>query len=153
MPAEPRPRPADGDPTRQAPPSARVAIALLATLAALLLLYVTITWLGREGVVEALTEAGLTRDEAQQFLLVNTTAPLVLGIGYGVSAWALAGRRRWGRWAGLVATIVLAVVLLSTMLTAGGATVVALLLLVLSVAAATSLAARTTRDWVNAGPA
>ncbi|SEK88859.1 hypothetical protein SAMN04515665_10646 [Blastococcus sp. DSM 46786] len=153
MPADPRPRPVDGDATPQAPPSVRVAMALLATLAVLLLLYVTITWLGRDGVRQALTEAGLTAEEAQQFLLVNTTAPLVLGIAYAVSAWAVSGRRRWGLWAGVVSTVVLALVLLSTMLTAGGVTVVALLLLVLSVGAAASLVARTTRDWLAAGRA
>ncbi|MCF6744392.1 hypothetical protein E9529_08905 [Blastococcus sp. KM273128] len=150
MPADPRPRPVHGDASPPAPPSVRVAMALLATLAVLLLLYVTITWLGRDGVRQALVEAGLTADEAQQFLLVNTTAPLVLGIAYAVSAWAVSGGRRWGQWTGLVSTIVLALVLLSTMLTAGGVTVVALLLLVLSVGAAASLFARTTRDWLAA---
>lgn len=153
MPPTPRSGPVDRDPTPQAPPSVRVAMALLATLAVLLLLYVTITWLGRDGVTQALTEAGLTPDEARQFLLVNTSAPLVLGIAYALSAWAVSRHRRWGLWTGVVSTVVLALVLLSTMLTAGGVTVVALLLLVLSVAAAASLVARTTRDWLAAGRA
>jgi hypothetical protein len=128
----------------------RVAVALLATLAVLLLLYVAITWLGRDGLITALTRSGLTQAEARQYLVVNSTAPLVLGLVYGVSAWALSSRRSWSRWAGLAGTVVLALLILSTMLTAGGVTVVSLLLLVLSVAAATSLMARTTRDWLVA---
>ena len=140
------PTPADS----QTPPSVRVALALLATLAVLILLYVLITWLGWDGLVTALTEAGLTREEARQYLVVNLTAPLVLGILYALSAWALSTHRSWGRWTGLAGTVVLALLMLSTMLTAGGITLVSLLLLVLSVAAATSLAARTTRDWLAA---
>ena len=129
----------------------RVAIALLATLAVLLLLYVTVTWLGRDGLIQALTTSGLTQEEAEQFLLVNTTAPLVMGLVYGVSAAGLARRRTWGRWAGVVAAVVLAGLVISTMLTAGGVTVVSLMLLVLAVAAAASLMARTTREWLAAG--
>ncbi|WP_147251748.1 hypothetical protein [Blastococcus sp. TF02-8] len=143
----PRPEPPGGQPTR--PPSVRVAIGLVAVLAVLLLLYVALTVLGRDGLLRALQDAGLSRAEARQFLVVNTTAPLVLGLLYGASAVGLSRGRAWGRWAGLVAALVLAVLVLSTMLTAGGLTVVSLLLLVLSVAAAASLLARTTREWLS----
>lgn len=130
------------------PVSARVAVALLATLALLLLLYVVITWLGRDGLLEVLTEAGLTRAEAEQYVLVNTTAPAVLGLVFAVSAWALGSRRPWGRWSGVAAAAVLGLLVLSTMVTAGGITVISLLLLVLSIAAATSLLAQPTREWL-----
>lgn len=130
------------------PVSARVAVALLATLALLLLLYVVITWLGRDGLLEVLTEAGLTRAEAEQYVIVNTTAPAVLGLVLGVSAWALGSRRSWGRWTGVAAAAVLGLLVLSTVVTAGGITVVSLLLLVLSIAAATSLLAQPTREWL-----
>ena len=150
MSSSPVPDPAGGAAAPQSPPSVRVAVALLATLAVLLLLYVTIAWLGRDGLLEALTESGLTRAEAERFLLVNSTAPLVLGLLYGLSAWALSAHRPWSRWTGLTGSVVLALLVTSTMLTAGGVTVVSLLLLVLSVAAAASLLARTTRDWLVA---
>ncbi|TFV51979.1 hypothetical protein [Blastococcus sp. TF02A-35] len=125
-----------------------MAVALLATLGVLLLLYVVITVLGRDGLIQSLMTAGLTRPEAEQFLLINTTAPLVLGLVYAVSAGAVESRRGWGRWLGLVGAVVLALLVLTTTLTAGGVTVISLLLLVLSVSAAASLLARTTREWL-----
>jgi len=75
-------------------------------------------------------------------------APLLMGEVFGVSDAALANRRSWARWTGLVAAVLLAVLVLSAVVSAGGITVVSLLLLVLSVAAATSLFARTTREWL-----
>ena len=135
----------------QSPPSVRVSVTLLSTLAVLLLLYVTVTWLGRDGLIEALTDSGLTRAEAEQFLVINTSAPLVMDLLFGVSAWGVAKRHSWGRWAGVVAAVVLAGLVSTAMLTAGGVTVVSLLLVVLAVAAAASLLARTTREWLAAG--
>ena len=125
-------------------------MALLTTLTLLLLLYVAITWLGRDGLVQALTASGLSRAEAERYLLINSTAPLVLGVVCGVSTWGLTAHRSWSRWTGLAGSVVLALLVLSTMLTAGGVTVVSLLLLVLSVSAAASLMAGTTRDWLVA---
>ena len=130
------------------PPSVRVALGLLALLAVLLLIYVALTWLGRDRLIETLIESGFSRAGAERYLLVNSTAPLVLGLLHGVSAWALTARRPWSRWTGLAGSVVLALLILSTMLTAGGVTVVSLLLLVLSVSAAASLMAATTRDWL-----
>ncbi|TYP87914.1 hypothetical protein [Blastococcus xanthinilyticus] len=150
MPASSSPTPADGSAAPETPPSVRVALALLATLAVLLLIYVVVTVLGWDGLVTALVEVGLTAEEARQYLIVNTTAPLAMGLLYGVSAWALSTHRSWGRWSGLAGTAALALLVLATMLTAGGVTLISLLLLVLSVAAAASLAARTTRDWLAA---
>lgn len=152
VPVSPPPPPASGAPLPQKPPSVRVAVALLATLAALILLYVIVTLLGWDGLITALTDAGLTREEARRYLLVNSTAPGFIGLLSAVSAWGLATRRSWARWTGLAAAVVLALILVSAILSAGGVTVISLLLLVLSVAAATSLVARTTRDWLSAGP-
>ncbi|RZU33480.1 hypothetical protein [Blastococcus saxobsidens] len=151
MPASSAPRPVGPGALPQSPPSVRVAIALLSTLAVLLLLYVTVTWLGRDGLIEALTDSGLTRDEAERFLVINTSAPLVMGLLFGVSAWGVAKRHSWGRWVGVVAAVVLAGLVSTTMLTAGGITVVSLLLFVLAVATAASLLSRTTREWLAAG--
>jgi hypothetical protein len=148
VPASPAPRPGDPGSPAPKPSSVRVALALLSTLAVLLLVYVTITWLGRDGLMVALTDAGLTRPEAERFLLINTMAPLLMGVVFGISAAALANQRSWARWTGLVAAVLLAVLVLSAVVSAGGITVVSLLLLVLSVAAATSLFARTTREWL-----
>ncbi|WP_104526253.1 hypothetical protein [Blastococcus atacamensis] len=148
MPATPAPRPADPASPSQKPPSVRVAIGLLAALAALLLLYAALTFFGRDGVVQALTTAGLDRSAAEQFVLVNLTSSLVLGATYAVSAVAVERGRSWGRWTGLLAAAVLAVLMLSSMLTAGGVSPISLLQLVLAVSAAASLMARPTRDWL-----
>lgn len=149
MPPSPASGPVDGA-APSSPPSVRVAVALLATLAALLLLYVLITGIGRAGLLEALTESGLSRGEAERYLLVNSTAPLALGLLHAVSAWALATQRSWSRWTGLTGSVALALLVVSTVLTAGGVTAVSLLQLVLSVAAAASVMARTTREWLAA---
>jgi hypothetical protein len=148
VPATPAPSPADPATPAQKPPSVRVAIGLLAALAALLLLYAALTFFGRDGVRQALTTAGLTRAEAEQFLLVNVTSSLVLGVTYAVSAVAVERGRAWGRWTGLLAATVLVLLMLTTMLSAGGVSVVSLLQLVLSASAAASLLARTTREWL-----
>ncbi|MCA0145827.1 hypothetical protein [Blastococcus sp. LR1] len=149
MPATPASRPADATSPAQKPPSVRVAIGLLAALAALLLLYAAITFVGRDGVIQALETAGLTRAESEQFVTINLASSLALGVTCAVSAIAVERRRAWGRWTGLLAATVLALLMLSSMVAAGGVTVVSLLQLVLSVSAAASLLARTTREWLG----
>ncbi|RBY92041.1 hypothetical protein DQ244_06915 [Blastococcus sp. TBT05-19] len=129
----------------------RVAIGLLGALAALLLLYAALTFFGRDGVIQALATAGLTRAEAEQFVTVNVASSLVLGVTFAVSAIAVERRRAWGRWTGLLAATVLALLMLSSMLAAGGVSAVSLLQLVLSVSAVASLLARTTREWLVPG--
>ena len=149
MPASSSPHPDAAGPA-QKPPSVHVAVGLLAALAALLVLYAVITFLGRDGVVQALRTAGLDRDDAEQFVVVNLTSSLVLGVAYVVSAVAVERGRSWGRWTGVAAAAVLAVLVLSSMLTAGGVSAISLLQLVLAVSAVASLLAGTTRDWLAA---
>jgi hypothetical protein len=145
---DPSPAP-DGAPLTM-PASARVAVGLMGLLAAMLLLYAAITWLGRDGIAEALARArpDFSQAEAARYVLVSAAPYLVLGVALAVSAWFLPQRRPWARWTGLAASFLLAGQMLLGMASIGGVTPISLLVLVLSVAAATSLAARTTAGWV-----
>ncbi len=132
------------------PTSARVAVITMGVLAAVLLLYAAITWLGREGLADAVTDAqpDLTEDEAARFVLISALPYFLVGIALALSAWFLPKRRRWAHWTGLGASFLLAVLMLLGMASIGGVTQISLLVLVLAVAATTSLAARPTRDWI-----
>lgn len=132
------------------PTSVRVAIIAMAILAALLLLNAGLTWYGREGVAEAIVEAGtdVSQDEAQRYVVIWLVPYLVLGVLLALAAWFLPRRQPWARWIGLAASVLLALLTLFSAVTAGGVTFASLLLLVLSVAAITSLLARTTTEYV-----
>lgn len=132
------------------PVPARVAVVLLGSLAAMLLLYAAITWLGREGLAVAVGRArpDYTQDEAARYVLVSAVPYLVIGVALAVSAWYLPQHRRWARWTGLAAAFPLAGLMLLGMVNIGGVTPISLLVLVLSVAAVTSLLARPTVRWV-----
>jgi hypothetical protein len=132
------------------PTSARVAVVLMGVLAAMLLLYAAITWLGREGIAAAVEGARpeFSPDEAMRYVLVSALPYLVVGLVLAVSAWFLPQRRPWARWTGLAASFLLAGLMVLGMASIGGVTPVSLLVLVLSVAAVTSLLARPTADWV-----
>ena len=133
------------------PTSVRVAVALMAMLAALLLLYAAVTWLGRDGLAEVVRRArpDLSPAEAVRYVLVNALPHLVVGLAFTVSAWFLPQRRPWARWTGLAASSLLAGLMLLGMASIGGVTAISLLVLVLAVAAVTSLLARPTGDWVR----
>ena len=132
------------------PTSARVALVLMAALAAMLLLYAAITWLGRDGLAQAVGRArpGLSADEAARYVLVSALPYLVVGLVLAVSAWFLPQRRPWARWTGLAGSFLLAGLMLLGMASIGGVTPISLLVLVLSVAAVTSLLARPTVSWI-----
>jgi peptidoglycan/LPS O-acetylase OafA/YrhL len=132
------------------PTSARVAVITMGLLAAVLILYAAITWLGREGLAEAVARAqpDLTQDEAARYVLVSALPYFLVGLALALAAWFLPKRRRWARWTGLAASFLLAALILLGMASVGGATPISLLVLVLAVAAGTSLAARTTREWM-----
>lgn len=134
------------------PTSVRVAVILTGTLAAMLLLYAVIAWLGREGLADAVERArpGYTPEEAARFVLLDTLPYLVLGVALAVSAWFLPQHRPWARWTGLAASFLLAGLMLFGMVSIGGVTPISLLVLVLSVAAVTSLLARPTAGWIAA---
>jgi hypothetical protein len=132
------------------PASARVAVVVMGVLAAMLLFYAAITWLGRDGLAEAVGRArpDLSPDEASRYVLVSALPYLVVGIVLAVSAWFLPQRQPWARWTGLAASFLLAGLMLLGMVSIGGVTPISLLVLVLSVAAVTSLLARPTVEWV-----
>ena len=132
------------------PVPARVAVILMGGLAAMLLLYAAITWLGREGLAEAVGRArpDYSRDEAARYVLVDAVPYLVIGVALAVSAWFLPQHRRWARWTGLAASLLLAGRMLLGMASIGGVTPISLLVVVLSAAAVTSLLARPTVGWV-----
>ena len=136
--------------SRPMPASALVSVVVMGLLAAMLLLYAAITWLGRDGLAEAVARArpGLSQDEAARYVLVSALPYLVVGLALAVSAWFLPQRRPWARWTGLAASFLLAGLMLLGMASIGGATPISRLVLLLAVAAVTSLLARPTADWV-----
>jgi hypothetical protein len=132
------------------PASVRVAVVVTSLLAGILLLYVAVTLLGRDGIVTALTESQsqLTRAEAERYVVINAAAYGVVGLLFAVTAWFLPRRHPWARWIGLAVMVAVALMMLFSMITAGGVVVSSLLLLVLSVAGITSLAAKSTGEWM-----
>lgn len=132
------------------PTSARVAVALMGTLAALLLLYSAITWLGREGLAQAVARARpeLSADDAARFVLVTALPYFILGVMLAISALFLPRRRAWARWTGLGSAVLLAGMMLLSMAAVGGITPISLFVVILAVAVITSLAARPTVAWV-----
>jgi len=132
------------------PTSVRVAIIAMSVLAALLLLNAGLTWYGRDGVAEAIVDAGadVSRAEAERYVTIWLLPYLVLGLLFALASWFLPRRQPWARWIGLASSVVLALLTLFSSVTAGGVTIASLLLLVLSIAAITSLLARTTTDYV-----
>jgi hypothetical protein len=131
------------------PPSVRVAIGVMAVLALLLLSNAVLLWVGYDVAVDRILDEtdDLSRDEAEQFVLLSLVPYFVLGLVLAVSAVFLARRRSWARWAGVVATGLLALLTIVSVLATGGVTIASLLLLVLSIAGVTSLMARTTWAW------
>jgi len=147
VPTDPSPAPS----ARPAmPPSVRVSIGVLAVLALLLLSNALLLWAGFDIAVDRVVEGtdDITRDEAEQFVLLSLVPFLALGLVLAVAAVSLVRRRGWARWAGVVATGALALLTVVSVLTTGGVTVPSLLLLVLSTAGLTSLMAGTTRAWL-----
>jgi hypothetical protein len=122
----------------------------MGVLAAMLLLYAAITWLGREGLAEAVGRARpeMSAAEAARYVLVSAAPYLIIGVLLAVSAWFLPQRRRWARWTGVAASFLLAGLMLLGMASIGGVTPISLLVLVLAVAATTSLLARPTSGWL-----
>jgi hypothetical protein len=132
------------------PASVRVAVVLMGLLAAMLLFYAAITWLGREGLAEAVGRArpDLSPSQAARYVLVSAAPYLVIGVVLAVSAWFLPRRRRWACWTGVVAAFLLAGLMLLGMASIGGITPISLLVLVLAVATVASLLARSTTGWL-----
>lgn len=145
------PAPAEDPPTPATmPTSVRVAVIVLALLTGILLLYVAVTLLGRDGIVDALTESqsGLSQAEAERYVVINAAAYGLVGLLFAVTAWFLPRRQPWARWVGLAVLTAVALMMLFSMITAGGVVVSSLLLLVLAIAGITSLAAKTTGEWL-----
>lgn len=132
------------------PPSVRVAVGVLVVLALLLLSNAVLLWAGFDVAVDRVVEEtdDLTRDEAEQFVLLSLVPYLALGLVATVAAVFLVRRKGWARWAGVATTGALALLTVVSVLTTGGVTVASLLLLVLSIAGVTSLLAATTRAWL-----
>ncbi len=132
------------------PTSVRVAIVVMGVLAALLLLNGGLLWAGFDAAVDRIVEdvEDVTRDEAENFVMLSLVPYLVLGVVLALAALFLPRRQPWARWIGVAATALLTLLTLFSVLAAGGVTVAGLLLLVLSIAGLTSLMARTTRQWV-----
>jgi len=132
------------------PTSVRVAVGVMAVLALLLLSNAVLLWVGFDVAVDRIVEEtdDVSRDEAEQFVLLSLVPYLVLGLVLVAAAVFLVRRQAWARWAAIVATGLLGLLTIVSVLAAGGVTVASLLLLVLSVAGVTSLMAGTTRAWL-----
>jgi hypothetical protein len=136
------------------PTSVRVSIGVLAGLAVLLLLSALVTFVARDAVVDALAQAqpDSPRSDAQQVVQVNLAQSVVFGLLTGVSAVYFARGRRWARWTGLTATLLLGLITLGAMVLTGGVSISSQLVLVLCVAAVASLLTPTTAAWAATGP-
>ncbi|MCW2741363.1 MAG: rane protein of unknown function [Blastococcus sp.] len=131
------------------PTSVRVAVIVMAVLAALLLTNAVLLWIGFDAAVTRIVrESDFTRADARQFVMLSLVPNLVMGLLLALAAWFLPRRQPWARWIGLATTGVLTLLTLFQVLAAGGITIASLLLLVLSMAAVTSLVARTTGAFV-----
>ena len=136
------------------PTSVRVSIGVLAALAVLLLLSSLLTAFAWGAVVDAIAEAqpDQSRSDAALVVRVNLVQSVVFGLLTAVSAVFLARRRRWARWAGLAASLLLGLITLGATVLAGGIAVTSQLVLVLCAAAVASLLTRTTAAWASTGP-
>jgi hypothetical protein len=139
----------DASPAPAMPTSVRVAVIVMAVLAALLLTNAALLWYGYDAAVERIVrDSDFTRDQARQFVTLSLVPNLVMGLLLALSAWFLPRRQPWARWTGLAAAGLLTFLTLFQILAAGGITIASLFLLVLSVATVTSLVARTTGAFV-----
>lgn len=129
----------------------RIAVGVMSVLALLLLANALLLWVGFDVAVDRILEEtdDISRAEAEQFVLLSLVPYLVLGLLLVVAVVFLVRRQGWARWAGVVATGLLALLTVVSVLATGGATVASLLLLVLSIAGLTSLLAGTTRAWLS----
>jgi hypothetical protein len=131
------------------PPSVRVAVIVMSVLAGLLLLYVGLLWIGRQGVIDRLVEDGaIAREDGVGYMVSQLTPFTVLGVLLAVSAFFLSRRRTWARWMGLTAVVIIGLLTLASVLMGGVVSVLTLLLAVLSMAGISSLLARTTKAWL-----
>jgi uncharacterized BrkB/YihY/UPF0761 family membrane protein len=131
------------------PTSVRVAVIVMAVMAALLLLNAALLGYAFGAAVDrVVANSELSTGEARQYVIVQLVPGLVMGLLLALSAWFLPRRHPSARWTGMGAASVLAFLTLFQILAAGGVTIPSLLLLVLSIAAITSLAARTTGAFV-----
>jgi hypothetical protein len=136
------------------PTSAKVAVGVLAGLAALLLLSALLTAVAWDAVVDAVAEGrpDSPRSDARLVVQINLAQSVVFGLLAAVSAVFLARGRAWARWTGLVAALLLGLITLGAVVLTGGLAVTSQLVLVLCAAAAASLLARTTAAWAPTGP-
>jgi len=136
------------------PTSVRVAIGVLAALAVLLLLSSLVTFAARNAVVDALAAAQpeAPRSDAVAVVAINLAQSLVFGLLTGISAVFLARGRRWARWTGLGAGLLLGLITLGASFLNRSIAATSLLVLVLCAADAASLLARTTAAWLATGP-
>ena len=146
-----RPAQPPADQASGMPPSARVAVILLAVIGLLLLVSAGLTWGGRTGVVDQYVRSrpGATRAEGNSLVVRNVVQGLVFGIPAVVTAWFVPRRKAWARWGGVVTCGLLAVLTVVLSAQAGGIAVTSLLLVVFCVGAVSSLLAPSTAAWTR----
>ena len=133
------------------PPSALVAVILLAVIGVLLLVSAGLTWAGRAGVVDQYvrSQPGATRAEGHRLVVRNVVQGLVFGVPAVVTAWFVPQRMAWARWGGVVTCGLLALLTVALSVQAGGIAVTSLLLVVFCVGAVGSLLAPSTVAWTR----
>jgi hypothetical protein len=144
------PAPVEGTPAAPTmPTSVRIAVIVMAVMAALLLTSAALLWYGYDALVDRLVgEGNISRADAGRFVTLSIIPNLILGVLLALSAWFLPRRQTWARWTGLATSGLLAVLTTLQLLSGSSLTIASLLLLVLAIAAVTTLASRSTRGFV-----
>jgi len=137
-------------PARTMPTAVRVAVVVMSLLSGLLLLNALLTWVSRETVAKAIVAAGtgLSRAQAERYVVLWMLPYLILGLLLALSAWFLPRRLAWARLVGLGAAGLLCLITLFSAVSSRGITVASLLVLLLSMASVTSLLSRGTANWI-----
>ena len=144
------PAPEEGTPAAPTMPrSVRIAVIVMAVMAALLLTSAALLWYSYDASVDRLVgEGNFSRADAGRFVTLSIIPNMILGLLLALSAWFLPRRQTWARWTGLATCGLLAVLTILQVLSGGGLTIASLLLLVLAIAGVSTLASRSTRGFV-----
>ena len=144
------PAPVEGTPAAPTMPrSVRIAVIVMAVMAALLFTSAALLWYSYDASVDRLVgEGNLSRADAGRYVTLSIIPNLILGLLLAMSAWFLPRRQSWARWTGLATSGLLAVLTILQILSGSGVTIASLLLLVLAIAGVTTLASRSTRGFV-----
>jgi hypothetical protein len=131
------------------PTSVRIAVIVMAVMAALLFISAALLWYSYDAAVDRLVTAGhFSHADASRFVTLSIVPNVVLGVLLALSAWFLPRRQAWARSTGLATSALLVVLTTLQILSGSGRTIASLLLLLLAIAGVSTLTSRTTRGFV-----